>query len=193
MAYYTQYSSSPPSERFIVSQPGSPAQPATFDDVDDFLSSDLDISFASTMSINSAPASPTATAGSDLFLDNTHKTDMPSDDVTRRVPPPKRSNNVFGPPSSPTRPFGQDISNTLMSSSPALGLKDSARPRSKTVLPPLQRPVFATQKSSGQNANPRLRAPLPGSWLQVPMASTGASTRAKRSGAIFTVSHCMHT
>ncbi len=129
--------------------------------------------------LNSAPTSPTAIAGCDLFLDNSHEMAMPSD--VGRVPPPKRSSNVFGPPSSPTRPFGQDISNTLMSSSPSLGSKDSARPRSKTML---QRPVFATQKSSGQNSNTRSR-PLPSPWLQVP----SESLRAKRSGAV-SVSQC---
>ncbi|KAF8326000.1 uncharacterized protein EI90DRAFT_3018747 [Cantharellus anzutake] len=188
MAYFTQYSSSPPSERFIVSQPSSPAQPATFDDVDDFLSSDLDISFASTMSINSAPASPTATAGCDLFLDSTCKMETSSTNITQRAPPTKRSNNVFGPPSSPTRPFGQDLSNTLLSSSPSLNLKDSTRPRSKTALPPIQRPLFATQKSSSQAVNLRARAPLPGSWLHVPTPSSRTNTRVKRNGAIFSQS-----
>lgn len=221
MAYYTTYvnatsSPSPPRSRHtaVLSQPSSPSMAVNWDDAEAYLSSDLDISFASTMSINSAPSSPTQTGRSvDPFslglAPQSHIDErMDISPAVTRLVVPKRTVRIHSDPSVNNRPFGVEVSNVsspvVADSSPSIA-KDTiaARPRSRTTagLPPIRPPQFerssasTSQKLSGttsSGSNARARAALPSMWLQVPSAiarpSSAASNRSKRNAGVFSVS-----
>lgn len=225
MAFYASYttnatsSPSPPRNRHhaAISQPSSPSAAVNWDDAEAYLSSDLDISFASTMSINSAPSSPTQTGRIDPFSlgPSTTRTAAPSPIERMDISPavPKRTSRGNSSAGLVERPFGVEVSNVF---SPAVDSSPIApkniiatRPRSRTTagLPPIRGPQFersltsSTNKSSVGTASGntgRARAGLPGAWLQVPGVPSrplsAASNRSKRSGAVFTVSCrvCVH-
>lgn len=167
-ATYTNASSSPSPPRsyarhhIAVSQPSSPASMVVdWDDAADYLSSDLDISFASTMSINSAPSSPTqvqSMIGGGRTLDPFSLAPPPPSermamDISPAVAPPANQHlsvprKAAGGPrftSSPNvdRPFGVEVSNVnvpqhQLTSSPLandspIKAHVATRPRSRTT------------------------------------------------------------
>lgn len=184
-ATYTNASSSPspprsyPRHHVTVSQPSSPASMVVdWDDAADYLSSDLDISFASTMSINSAPSSPTqvqSMIGGRTLDPFSLAPPPPSErmamDISPAVAPlavshlsvPRKA--ASGPhfTSSPNvdRPFGVEVSNVnvnqhQLTSSPLandspIKAHVATRPRSRTTaggLPPLRGPSFMERSIS---------------------------------------------
>lgn len=221
MAYYTlcvdaTSSPSPPRSRHnaVLSQPSSPSMAVNWDDAEAYLSSDLDISFASTMSINSAPSSPTQTG---RIVDPFSLGPAPPPPIERmeispavpRLVVPKRAVRINSDSSAAHRPFGVEVSNVsspaMPDSSPSMAKGTIAtRPRSRTTaaLPPIRPPQFersltsTTQKSSSgtvsASSSARVRAALPNAWLQVPSAisrsSSTASNRSKRNAGVFSVS-----
>jgi hypothetical protein len=220
MAHFISYveatsSPSPPRSRHhaVLSQPSSPSMAVNWDDAEAYLSSDLDISFASTMSINSAPSSPTQTGRS---VDPFSLGPAPPPSVERmeispavpRLVVPKRAVRINSDSSANHRPFGVEVSNVssppVPDSSPSMARGTVVtRPRSRTTagLPPIRPPQFersltsTTQKSSlgtaSAGSSARARVALPNVWLQVPSAvsrpSSAASNRSKRNAGVFSV------
>jgi hypothetical protein len=175
MSFFTRSSSPAPRDSYhAYSQPSSPTQQlVTFDDANDFLSSDIDLSFsASNMSINSAPSSPSAM------------------DISPAPPLSKRDSaimrernpgaNIFGV----SRVFGRELSNNTPAHPPS-----PSPPRSNKLLPPAPRPDL--ERSGGSSrSSARQRSALPSHWLQQPQEPTEpakTSVRDKRSGAVFNV------
>ena len=119
------------------------------DDLDEFLSSDLELSFASTMSLNSAPASPEK----DAFA-----LDLPAENH------------------APFSPNAMDISPAPKAAAAFSGGKH-ARPRAFTVARVFGREL-SNQESPNSNCSPasvkgdgpgipRSRSPLPPGWMGV--------------------------
>ena len=214
MAYFTSYinpasSPSPPRSRcnMALFQPSSPSRAVNWDDAEAYLSSDLDISFASTMSINSAPSSPTQIGRSvDPFPLGPAPLPVERMEISpavSRLALPKRTVRINSDASANHRPFGVEVSNV---SSPAVAdtspsiTKDAimTRPRSRTTagLPFIRPPQFERSSTSpklspgttsaGSNARPSTA--LPNAWLQVPSAISRPSPAvSKRNVAVSVV------
>ena len=214
MAYFTSYinpasSPSPPRSRcnMALFQPSSPSRAVNWDDAEAYLSSDLDISFASTMSINSAPSSPTQIGRSvDPFPLRPAPPPVERMEISpavSRLALPKRTVRINSDASANHRPFGVEVSNV---SSPAVAdtspsiTKDAimTRPRSRTTagLPFIRPPQFERSSTSpklspgttsaGSNARPSTA--LPNAWLQVPSAISRPSPAvSKRNVAVSVV------
>lgn len=140
----TQYLSAPPA---APSRKRSQRFQRPRDDVDEFLSSDLELSFASTMSLHSPPHAPTThTPNNDRsdFMD----VSPPANPVFTLAPPkddgaakPKNRPRAF---TSGARTFGRDVSNS--------------------VSPALQPPSIP--KSGGSTSSKRTqRSALPFEWM----------------------------
>ena len=117
------------------------------DDVDDFLSSDFEVSFASTMSLNSPPASPRRQPASNASPNAFASSPMPMD----ISPAPQHHGNVLQIPSIgrprafTVRTFGRDLVN--QPSSPCLSTSYKSE---------------GTNRSSGKRLQ---RAALPFEWM----------------------------
>jgi len=190
------YSSSPPPVQLHLasSQPSSPTYHSHIDDAS-FLSSDLDVSFAS-ISVNSEPSSPTGellpqTFNNIFFASPSAAMDIspaPKSQVesnpTRRSNGRARSNTVGPTRTSHTkqeslehRLFGREVSNAPSRSPPSSkSIKIAATP----VLSIFEAPA-STKSQSG-----RQRVGLPVTWP--PLSGTNGSARVtKRNGTIFAV------
>ena len=140
-----------PNDQFLSAPPAAPSRKRfqrPRDDVDEFLSSDLELSFASTMSLHSPPhVSTIHTPNNDLMdvsptLANPVFTlARPKDDDAAK---PKSRPRAF---TSGARTFGRDVSNS--------------------VPPALQPPLIL--QSSGSTSNKRTqRSALPFEWMAAP-------------------------
>ncbi|KDQ12348.1 hypothetical protein BOTBODRAFT_56914 [Botryobasidium botryosum FD-172 SS1] len=193
MDFYTEPPTSSPSppaaKRIFTSSHTSPTEsPSRLDDTEDF-PSDLDISFASTMSITSAPPSPTR----EPTPDSTRMFDFSPMDIS----PMLVSRHESQPDASPcflstkrdaivnervaTRLFGRELSNT-----PDVAFLTSS-PAQDVLVKPLAPPQFgrrtpSSASSSGRAGSVKSRSGMPSQWLQVPSKT---SAKAKRSGAVF--------
>ena len=134
-------------------------------DLDDFLSSDLEVSFASTMSLNSAPNSPEKDA---FLLDLPAENNIPFSPNAMDISPApkplaKKRSFMFGRSKQEaattattrqraftvTRAFGRELSNHQPSPAPAFAVPA---------------PVSVKEDSP---AIPRSRSPLPAGWMGV--------------------------
>lgn len=144
---------------FLAAPPAAPSRKKSQrfqrprDDVDEFLSSDLELSFASTMSLHSPPHAPI-----DLTPDNEHSYLMdispPPHPVFTRAPP--REENLLKPKNRPraftsvARTFGRDVSNEV---SPSL--------QASSLQPPTNSQLGGSQSQTKRTQ----RSALPFEWL----------------------------
>lgn len=160
-----------PSTQYLSAPPAAPSRKRSQrfqrprDDVDEFLSSDLELSFASTMSLHSPPHS-TSTLTPDFERADRMDISPPSNPVFTLAPPKKEETQIkknrpraF---TSGARTFGRDVSNGV---SPA--------PPSMPLVP----------KSGGsQSQNKRTqRSALPFEWLaSAPSPQAVGETKSKK-------------
>lgn len=152
------FTSAAPSNNFLAAPPAAPSRKKSQrftrprDDVDEFLSSDLELSFASTMSLHSPRHAPI-----DITPDHEHSDLMdispppPANPVFTRAPPkdessskPRNRPRAF---TSVAREFGRDVSNART--------------------PTLQPPPISISNSGGSASQPKRiqRSALPFEWL----------------------------
>lgn len=180
MALYATASPSQSHFGWSRSQPSSPIQtPSTLDDADDFLSSDFDVSFASTMSITSAPSSPVRDSFDESFESIRRSPSAEPMDISpapdmlffpREAPPtttrPRSSTIAVFDSSTAGRSFGREVSNV-------------------NILSPTPPPRGTKQPSQFNFAALTKQKPsLPSQWLKHPGET---SAKSKRTGAIFSV------
>ncbi|KAG8963569.1 cell division cycle- protein [Tulasnella sp. 419] len=203
MAFFAPSSSpqQPTHSKILILEPSSPAYPSRIDDAS-FLSTDLDLSFAS-VSVTSEPNSPTE---EDIFSPSSCDA-SPAPPVAAAMdisPAPVRLTNTIK--SQPTRSrsktigqlniprdssnerlFGRELSNQPTGSSPPLFPKAV-----KGKAAPLPIPPLFERSATAKATTSRQRSGLPTLWTQqnkpTPTASATATLRAKRVGSIFAAS-----
>lgn len=143
----TQFLNAPPAP----SRKRSQRLPRPRDDVDEFLSSDLELSFASTVSLHSPPRESIALTPENEYLDPMDISPIPAPKPAFTHAPSKENDDSVKPLTRPraftsaARMFGRDMSNGI---SPAL------------LIPPAPK-----SGSSHVNAKRTQRAALPLEWL----------------------------
>ncbi|KAG8895125.1 cell division cycle- protein [Tulasnella sp. 403] len=195
MAYYA--SSSPPRPEhssFAASEPNSPSFCSRIDDAS-FLSTDLDVSFAS-VSVNSDPATPnddsidgpdTAFLAPDAMdaMDISPAPHRPASSRRSPAMPVRRRSNTVGTQRAKAqglpddRAFGRELSNASSSppQAPITIRHTKASPQASPVAS-----VFDQATESPKALSARQRGGLPTAWL-LPKPSNGS--RPKRAGGIF--------
>ncbi|KAF7967655.1 hypothetical protein HWV62_17320 [Athelia sp. TMB] len=153
------FRSSAPSNNFLAAPPAAPLRKKSQrfsrprDDVDEFLSSDLELSFASTMSLHSPPRTPI-----DLTPDLEHFDRM---DIS---PLPPAANPVFTrapfKAESSSKPKNRPRAATTVS-------REFGRDMSNIATPTLQPPTISISKSGDSTSQPKRiqRSALPFEWL----------------------------